>query len=899
MPLTRKHSLPAAALLALLAAGPLACQPSTHTPDVGEPAPDAGGQLPPDAGAPDAGPQPVVDPSWDGVSVRQRWLREGLGEPAVVRAVDVDGDGQHELAFGGRGIALVDEATRVTGAPPRWSLDWVHDEQPSSGGERSMVWGMERSDVNGDGVPDLIAVTDRSDAYAVDGVTGARLWHAQMQGQFFPARMTTFDADGDGTLDFFPSGGTHAYSGRTGERLWEGTDLTGPAVFVEPMAGGSALAITTEEDLCTECSPDPTFVNVFAYDGSGRLLFSAAAPNSPSALAVANLDTPDAVPADPALPAEEVILGTWEGWVAAVGHTGLRWKLDIAPGVTEWWLRPMITAIATHDVDGDGRSEIFVATSLTREVPAGMPRDLYPANVHQLSPDGQVQWSYTVGPRVNDLRFFTRTGEGSTPQLVAAAGEHFTVSRGSVLALDVSPDASERLLWRKDYPTAMLNLEEAHARVPGTADMLEPLIVLGGRDSNVHALRPGDGAPVWKYGGGNWVLATATGDADGDGLEDVVSGDDRGELILTDGVSGHRRWTRRMDLRYAGTIYGVAVGDLTADGKAEVVSVAEDMGPVTDPGLLQVFAADGTVLLTHRFEGAIPVQVEVADLEGDGVSELVLAEATSIGCGVRVMSIEGVTRWSNLTSEGCVWPHLTVGNLDEDPALEVAYAEQTFGNLPTTSLLDSDGTLLWKRTPPMETAFNAYFVTAVPGGLLYGGEGMDGGFVIKQSALDGTEVWRTGFADHVDPEAPALLLYGVPTYGALVDDRDGDGVAELAVSTAAGDVHLLDGATGTVRWVRNVAPRDVPSVNRHTGGPLAWVPATASQPPYLLATQAAGDMLRSTAFVLRADGERVSTFALEGSATSVAVGRFTAGAQPGVAVGAGLSVYTYEAVKAP
>ena len=91
-----------------------------------------------------------------------------------------------------------------------------------------------------------------------------------------------------------------------------------------------------------------------------------------------------------------------------------------------------------------------------------------------------------------------------------------------------------------------------------------------------------------------------------------------------------------------------------------------------------------------------------------------------------------------------------------------------------------------------------------------------------------------------------------------------------------------------------LADLEVPDKERHAASALAWVPHGKTGPTWLAAAQWSWSRLRSRAFALQADGTVVGETALEGTAYSVAVGRFTPG-EHGAAVAAGLGVYALEA----
>jgi outer membrane protein assembly factor BamB len=838
----------------------------------------------------------VVDPSWQGVTLQRSGLREGFGDAWALQSLDLDRsdeDMDEQVFVGARGLALLDERARTTGAAPRWSVDWPAGASPIEDAENHVVGGLALAHVDDDALQDAVFTVAPDNAYAVSGATGRVLWRAKLDTQYFSPRLAAFTTE-EGVPAFFPVWGKSAYSMKDGSRLFTVEALTTPVSFAIPTANTDALVVTTEPEAWNDCAAvDCTAMhNLYVLERNGAVRSSARTPGLASAVASADLDPyEDVFPTPPRF--AESLVGTPDGRLVAVDGDGVRWTVDLAPDETDPLKRPVVTALAAHDVDWDGAAELFAAIS--------QPHGGFPGRIVQVGADGRVRWSVTVGTRTNGLLLQDLDARHDGPELVAAVGELDGSQRGAVLALATAPDVAERVLWRRESTFPVLHVRSATTRVPGQPPGEQPrfenVLLTGDLGTTVRALRPATGEEAWAWAGGGFVMHAATGDVDGDGVDEVVSGDGSGLLILSEAATGRRRWERRVEATYGGEAYHVAMGDLTGDGKAEVVALVRRHGPLAEFAAMEVYAPDGRVLLRRGFTDSLFSEVHVADVDGDGRNELVAAERLTAGCGVRVMDVEGATRWASLASPSCLWPTLHVGNADADAALEVGYAELTSDVFPGAALFDADGTRLWRKEFSYEQSTEGRFVRVVPGGLVFGGGSVQDSHVVRLAAADGAELWRTAFTDFLDVETPGIPLWGTPTHAARVDDRDGDGHPELAVGTFAGEVHLLDGATGRVRWTRAVTPREVPGKVRQGGGPLAFVPATATQPPYLLAALGNEQRRRSEAVVLRLDGEVVTRLPLEGSATAAATGRFTPGAQRGVAVGAGLGVYTYEARK--
>jgi hypothetical protein len=121
--------------------------------------------------------------------------------------------------------------------------------------------------------------------------------------------------------------------------------------------------------------------------------------------------------------------------------------------------------------------------------------------------------------------------------------------------------------------------------------------------------------------------APALGDLDGNGVVDVVVGDEQGILAAFDGASGRKLWqvaTGTNDYGARGFIGAAAIGDLDGDGRDDVVAGARD-------GVLAGYRGrDGKILWQTKHSSGIHASPSLADFDGDGQVEVLAAWSYSV-----------------------------------------------------------------------------------------------------------------------------------------------------------------------------------------------------------------------------------------------------------------------------
>lgn len=306
-------------------------------------------------------------------------------------------------------------------------------------------------------------------------------------------------------------------------------------------------------------------------------------------------------------------------------------------------------------------------------------------------------------------------------------------------------------------------------------------IIWGNYDGHISVVRYQDGGfrPVWRSPTLEYRLwGLDVGDASNDGRPDIVAGGGNGHVYVFDGRNHTLLWKSPDLVRDAD---GIRVADVNSDGTNEIVV---GCGYRTDVphGRIYVFGWTTTwnattgrnetvhqemfrdAAISREFDAKIR-GMAVADVDGDGVKEIIAGSGVALGEKpgegyVRVFSgKDGSLEWKSPDTNGDV-EGLVVADSDGDGNLEI-----TGGN-----------------------GYRYYQGYAFQ--YRYKGSGGVGSPPVYE------QVW---FSDNIGPKA----------YGLAVDDIDGDNTREIVVGNQPGYIWVFDGATRQVRWKSDLLGSDI------------------------------------------------------------------------------------------
>jgi hypothetical protein len=215
-------------------------------------------------------------------------------------------------------------------------------------------------------------------------------------------------------------------------------------------------------------------------------------------------------------------------------------------------------------------------------------------------------------------------------------------------------------------------------------------ILLGKGDGTFHA-------PLRFFAGSN-ARSLTVGDFNGDGIPDLAVAYGVGSLYLPDGsvriLLGKGDGSFQLGGNYAVGInpVSVAVGDFNGDGHIDL-AVANGSAPSNLVSIL-LGNGDGSFQTAQNYvAGSVPHSVTVADFNGDGIADLVVADQGSTMVSVLLGKGDGTFGAAQDYDAGRKPASVTVADFNGDGILDLAVAHSTNGgsNLDMVSILLGQG----------------------------------------------------------------------------------------------------------------------------------------------------------------------------------------------------------------
>jgi hypothetical protein len=316
--------------------------------------------------------------------------------------------------------------------------------------------------------------------------------------------------------------------------------------------------------------------------------------------------------------------GPQPGYLSARLHLRTAAGLLGTPQRTDTCLDP--EALALGDIDGDGRLDVAVAcgaaTGSAYEVVVHLQSTFTPGSF------GPPVSLSTGSARPTAIRLADLDGDGRLDLVVGAS-----TGTGLLLFFQQPAPATPGSF------AAAVTLEVGSAPVAVavgdlTGDGRLDLVATTADGRAVvllHDTAPGTYLPGVSYPAGLYPVAIEIADLDGDGHPDLLMADRSGALLVMRQAGGGT-----FDPVVAHDVFdqetrALAVADLDGDGRLDLVVASA--GPPGWPGSVAVFyqapypVPPGTLLAPRLYTGYQgPLSVAVADIDGDGLPDLVIAD---------------------------------------------------------------------------------------------------------------------------------------------------------------------------------------------------------------------------------------------------------------------------------
>jgi hypothetical protein len=212
----------------------------------------------------------------------------------------------------------------------------------------------------------------------------------------------------------------------------------------------------------------------------------------------------------------------------------------------------------------------------------------------------------------------------------------------------------------------------------------------------------------WLCGGGSWPGAIATGDLNGDGIPDLVVDNATCYNSIVP-VLGKGDGTFNFgSYNWSGGLGDVAIAlaDFNRDGKLDVAAANQLVSySETDHGTIGILVGDGDgtfkPVITYSLTGT-PTSIAAADVNGDGIPDLLVTMNTCSGCNgsVRVFLGNGdatFTDFIGYDTGGIGTNSVTVGDLNKDGKLDLVLTNIS-SNTISVLFGNGDGTFQHAQT---------------------------------------------------------------------------------------------------------------------------------------------------------------------------------------------------------
>lgn len=665
----------------------------------------------------------------------------------------------------------------------------------------------------------VLATTLDGGAVLVNGEDGSVVWARELS--YHDERRAELVLLGDEEDPLFYSVfGKSIHFVKTGEVAWN-HGLRNVPIFAQSLPRGegqSPLVVLAVDPGPERVEEEP---DLFAFTTDGEPVFSVSSGRYVTQLGWAPLGE-DGAPL--------LLVGTNDARLVAFSAEGVhQWTRNLVDSGNTWLT--YVDQLLVADIDADGGHEIFVELESSQEG----------SSLLSLAADGTVNFRRSLDRQILRMEWLEASGG---PRLILSFEGFPRVSDVATVDARTGDDLQSVRGLR-----AVRGFERAH----------DPSKVFVGMVDGRAAFVDATGAAEEGFYVGNPILHAVPASPEG-----VLVATPWGQVASIEGTTP--RWTRHFDPKersFVGESHFVE-----EDGRGILAVSGILSGAQEDPGSpgFHFIAEDGEHLSSiSTFRQ--PTAFDLVDLDGEGPHEIVTVHYPLSGSTVCTLvayeRTNGDILWETDLPE-CLYVWVQAGDVDADGRPEVAVAGFQLTHQPFAGLVDADGSVRWMH----RLMYQPFWTLVLPGGVAFGGSGDDGnGFAVLYDPESGEKLWETRIPSWRNPDDPLETRQGFAYFATAVGDRNEDGFDEIALTTVAGEVFLLDGKTGSILWRRSI--RGDGSTSDAGGGPIAWVPATEDTPEYLVVTEQESRAVATTTAIFDLEGNRRGEVTSRGGVASV------------------------------